>query len=990
MGLDETAEERAKLGYQAYVFALICHATFDVGATHLSSVLSNGQEVELLLEASLHASAYMPHYSNSTESSDALAGLLLRRCCQFSYEIEPWLKNIILLSGTDPETWRCLDEAVRKIWPLYARGTGWSVAESPYEHVLVARSASVGDDDDTVLPLQYDLLTGEFMVAGSLISTLPLDFRQHSTYQLLFGSALFTVIPLGAREQGMHYLATTLHHGHKLYFALLEKNELVVRSEKNKVKYELLSPESFAGEIPTVLRTSYTHWFVLDQRRIEFRPLGSAWLTANDGSSRWKGLTMELPKGAIKTALSDANRSITAVSIRSSTARVMYSIFEPIEARESINMTLDETKSILTIHLLRLGLEFRWKPGTRAILSVQHPGYALDENQSIGTLSGLENQLVLLRSCNITEGTADPLGARLVIIPHGRLTFDIGREGRASSTRINDRSTEFHTYRVDTVLGCLRDNGTIQSKLFLCLLHASTSHRLPDKLTRRTGTEEALRILNSAALRSLSAKRQNDQVKGILNQMQHLSPKVDVPYETRGDDKYTWGITWSYFAPMAYCFGFHQSANLRFLLKGSTDRDYILKEDSMARRAVGRAYDYFGAAKHNIPNRNVAKDDIYYAGYPRTQWDNPRFDCELQVRRLANYIAASKRRPANQSGVGRSQTRDWRSGVKLTLGPERDKCLCPTYIQSHPAELPCAYKYLTSRVLPRDCNEAERQLSQCTALEDDRYALILFFARFLFVRCSCRLALSRILRLLAAATTEQAIPAPPSGLRDIFAYNENLSCDERKHVAELERVLGFDVDFSQTAPQHHTFSAGPKQRRPAGTDNIFTRQAPSTHRIVPNMFEGFLVLAPDGFDEQAATRQAVHVLLDRLSGMSRLEHERRYVALLRGSMDALDAQPPMDDAWMLSCAMGEPGMNKELLRYLAECRKAVADIFTQIHSALVSGFSTRPPNVSTVTLLQRLSRVNWPKLSSQWQQCLVDYAFTLAALQRAERLVWAL
>jgi hypothetical protein len=46
------------------------------------------------------------------------------------------------------------------------------------------------------------------------------------------------------------------------------------------------------------------------------------------------------------------------------------------------------------------------------------------------------------------------------------------------------------------------DNSTLESKLVLYYLHALTSFCLPDGLTGRTGTEQALDILNSAAVKS--------------------------------------------------------------------------------------------------------------------------------------------------------------------------------------------------------------------------------------------------------------------------------------------------------------------------------------------------------------------------------------------------------------------------------------------------------------------------------------------------------
>ena len=50
----------------------------------------------------------------------------------------------------------------------------------------------------------------------------------------------------------------------------------------------------------------------------------------------------------------------------------------------------------------------------------------------------------------------------------------------------------------------LLNNKTSFSKAsrFLCLLHAITSHCLPDQLTGLTGTEQALAILDSAAVKS--------------------------------------------------------------------------------------------------------------------------------------------------------------------------------------------------------------------------------------------------------------------------------------------------------------------------------------------------------------------------------------------------------------------------------------------------------------------------------------------------------
>jgi hypothetical protein len=57
---------------------------------------------------------------------------------------------------------------------------------------------------------------------------------------------------------------------------------------------------------------------------------------------------------------------------------------------------------------------------------------------------------------------------------------------------------KYHLYSIDSQLGRLIDNSSIQSRLFRLYLHATIVHCLIDKLTMRTGTVEALDVVTSA------------------------------------------------------------------------------------------------------------------------------------------------------------------------------------------------------------------------------------------------------------------------------------------------------------------------------------------------------------------------------------------------------------------------------------------------------------------------------------------------------------
>lgn len=72
------------------------------------------------------------------------------------------------------------------------------------------------------------------------------------------------------------------------------------------------------------------------------------------------------------------------------------------------------------------------------------------------------------------------------------------------------------------MLGRIVDIGSLQSKLFLCYIHALTSFCLPDPLTQRTGTGKALSILDSAAVRSFDPLHEENL--DILNKIASLAP----------------------------------------------------------------------------------------------------------------------------------------------------------------------------------------------------------------------------------------------------------------------------------------------------------------------------------------------------------------------------------------------------------------------------------------------------------------------------------
>ena len=116
---------------------------------------------------------------------------------------------------------------------------------------------------------------------------------------------------------------------------------------------------------------------------------------------------------------------------------------------------------------------------------------SIDANQSLDTLVGLQNKLVL-----ILESGQDCL----VLLPEGNVSWN--KDGDHVVVQISWQADSWiHPYLIDRQLGQLANNSSLQSKLHLCYLHALTSFCLSDPLIQKTGTKQALSILHSAVVR---------------------------------------------------------------------------------------------------------------------------------------------------------------------------------------------------------------------------------------------------------------------------------------------------------------------------------------------------------------------------------------------------------------------------------------------------------------------------------------------------------
>ena len=249
----------------------------------------------------------------------------------------------------------------------------------------------------------------------------------------------------------------------------------------------------------------YTHWLHLEERRVELRHNDSLWQSSH---KLWN----------INISSYQMQRGSTySIDVNSDTFKMISARLTPLEKPQFMHIVYNHVDE-LRVHLPRFKLSFLLAGGD--ILSDNMENMIVDSDNSSGTMIGLRRQLVLVqrRSYGLPSN-------RCVLIPFGRVNF--WKEKGHVCVGINNPPEEKHirylTYSVNVDLQRLDGSGSLESTLYKVYLHALTSSCLPDPLTRRTGTVEALSLLYSAA--TMSFQRLQDKEKDLLLAIAQLTPR---------------------------------------------------------------------------------------------------------------------------------------------------------------------------------------------------------------------------------------------------------------------------------------------------------------------------------------------------------------------------------------------------------------------------------------------------------------------------------
>ncbi|KAI9840424.1 MAG: hypothetical protein M1837_001637 [Sclerophora amabilis] len=489
--------------------ASLCRMTYNVDPSHRTKVLNSDKDLSTFVECAILLSDNCPSDLRCLPF-DLQRSLLQDR--KLSHALESTIRT--LAQGRREG----IDQAIKWIWRAFTVGTPWTALAAPNDRWMVTQTAS--HPHQVAQSVHLNVLEGRFLVDGQPLGRLPAEYMSQETFRRVLGSRVLRVSK--ADMPDMLYMTANTISGYQVYFGMRDQ-ELIIRTKVESEVLELIPHRFFIGDLPAFFSNDHTHWLNLTSSEIELRPTNKSWQSS---PKNWRmNLCLSL-----SSFLRLDHR--TMIDIRSAISDQVAHILAPLEKREYLHVSLLKDGA-LEVHLPRYSLSFFVNKDGR--LECRELSAIVDHNQSIDTLSGLHNRLVLRNAEPMTGQLR-----RLVIIPYG--TVSVTRNQRHVDVRISlgpGESVRWYGYKLDDHLRRLGGVSDNIGCLYKAYLHAVTSFALPDPFTGRTGTEESLCCLRAKAM--FPASPLPEEAITLVNDIADLTPRrVFYPEHLRSMQQIQW------------------------------------------------------------------------------------------------------------------------------------------------------------------------------------------------------------------------------------------------------------------------------------------------------------------------------------------------------------------------------------------------------------------------------------------------------------------
>ncbi|KAK8063845.1 hypothetical protein PG996_008497 [Apiospora saccharicola] len=458
-----------------YIFwaSMICRRTF--------SVLVSATRHLTRSELCDYAKASLNLHMNIIEDPGRLASVpkaMLVRDAKISFSLRDKVRNSIMSNS------KGLEEAISGVWSQTdlthnRRFSPWKELSDVYTNEdycswIVATSTCQIGGHNLRQTVHYNYVEGCLLIDGKAFGKLPLEIRNSEDVNLLFGDQNLLTSP--SPLDGMSHQLLTNPQDHQIHFGLRNGRAVITDLTKDGL-LEFIPERVFRGldsyDLPSNLVDGCIHWLNTATGVLEIRQAATRWFTREND---WKV--------DIRTRRATRKQS-SLVNPHGSLASEIGRIFQGFE--EPCRLTIfqpQKQNGRLSVELKHLDLSFF--VNQNGLLESRELDLEIDKNQDIQTLHGFAS-LIVLREVNNHQ-------RRSIITTTGRI--EQRRHGMHLVVTA-ETSNNYYRFTVDSVLGRLSCAPEPRLMLFRALIHAFTSFALPDRLTGRTGTEEALAILAS-------------------------------------------------------------------------------------------------------------------------------------------------------------------------------------------------------------------------------------------------------------------------------------------------------------------------------------------------------------------------------------------------------------------------------------------------------------------------------------------------------------
>ena len=508
----EVAQKRSQ---DALLAALLCRKTFQIEAAKPDESL-HADMLAIFLECSFVLKENLPSKEACCIGKlSVFVKKLYVSDLKLVHKLETKLRHAIQLSN------HAVNLAVNNVW-VDAEGLStrvfspWRLLPAPLDAWVTAQSTSI--DGSYVQSAHFSIFDGTLLIDGHPLGRLPDEYTKQSFFHQVFGSRVFLTYP--SSMPGMSYQFASLFEKHQIHFGFRDDMPFMRARAPNYRTIELVPSTVFlsktpsdAPDLPLPLINDHVHWLDLESRTIEIRSLATMW------RPKQRNWVIDL-----RTCQARRGNSLL-VDPRSSIFNRIAGIIEPFEHRSKMTV-FQPQKNNISLHLP--GLELSFRVNSEGLLESQQLRAVVDDNQDAGTLYGMDSKLVVRDSVVPEE--------RSIIVAMGSAAI----EQNGAHVRVRISHTGYYArFSINTVLGRLECASEPRLIYFKAYCHAVTGFVLPDPLTGKTGTDEAIHCLQSGNAQPWAPI---DEVSyDLLSKIADLTPKrVYYPENLRVLQKVVW------------------------------------------------------------------------------------------------------------------------------------------------------------------------------------------------------------------------------------------------------------------------------------------------------------------------------------------------------------------------------------------------------------------------------------------------------------------